>query len=55
MKILMSLIMLSIISSCSFPASWIYPDDNFIEEEAEDVILDQTGVKVDFSGYSNEN
>lgn len=41
-----------LLSSCSlFDA---LPDDNFVEEYVEDVIEEQSGVKVDFTGDSDE-
>lgn len=41
-----------ILSGCSlFDA---LPDDNFVEEYIEDVIEEQTGVEIDFTGDSEE-
>lgn len=31
-----------------------YPDDNFVEENAEKWIQDKTGIEIDFSGRSKE-
>lgn len=41
--------LLILLTSCSY-----YPQDNLIEEFAEDYIEDKTGIYVDFSGSSKE-
>lgn len=51
-KSVIALLILPMLFSCEY-LSW-YPDDNPIEEAVEDIILEKTGVDVDFSGDSKE-
>lgn len=43
-----------ILSGCS-EVSKYYPDDNLIENYAEDIIEEKSGIKIDFSGRSEES
>lgn len=38
-----------------FVGCTMYPDDNLLEEEIEEVIMQKSGVNIDFSGRSKED
>lgn len=50
------LLMIAFLMSCSTLniVKSLYPEDNFIEEEVEDFIYDETGVEIDFTGSTPE-
>ncbi len=51
-KSIISFMLVPMFAGCQY-LSW-FPDDNRLEEYVEDVIYEETGVQVDFSGDSPE-
>lgn len=54
--LLVSAFIISIVMSCSTVKGFLnnYPDDNIIEELAEGVLDNQTGIDLDFTPWSPE-
>lgn len=50
MKFILFFVLPVALFSCS-----MYPNDNFVEEEIEEVIMQKSGVNIDFTGSSPEN